>query len=399
MHCDRLTKESTLKLSISDSAHLINHGHWESIVGDRNVYLTIPYLTALEASLSNDIHFKYILFYDHGFEPVGVAVVQLLHFTNKELNVKDLESRFGSIISEHLLNKIDARVMLCGNAFCTGENGFLFCETVASDIAHLNLSHALTRIKRHERKANNGVNVIMLKDFWPSSFNDIQVFSEDEGFSEFMIDVNMVINVKENWTSFEAYMDDMITKFRTKIKGIYKKSSSVEARILTHEQIREESEAIDRLYHNVLDRSDYRFGELTPKSFEYFARNVSEHFRFMGYYKDDKMVGFSTCFWFNDLIDANFVGIDYELNHDYAIYQRMLCDFVQTAIECKAKTIHLGRTAEEIKSCLGAEPVNMKLLVKHRNAITNKLVKPIVSHISPSKFELRRPFKAVLYQN
>jgi hypothetical protein len=297
------------------------------------------------------------------------------------------------------LNKIDAKVMLCGNAFSTGENGYLFCETVASDIAQLNLSHALTRIKRHEKRANNSVNVIMLKDFWPSSFDKLTVLTEEEGFSEFMIDVNMVIRMHDNWTTYEAYLNDMITKFRTKIKGIYKKSSTVEARILTYEQIRDEAESIYRLYHNVLDRSDYRFGQLTPKSFENFAHEVPDHFRFMGYYKDDYMVGFSTCFWFNDIIDANFVGIDYELNHDYAIYQRMLCDFVQTAIECEAKSVHLCRTAEEIKSCLGAEPVNMKLLVKHRNAITNKLVKPIVSHILPSKFELRRPFKAVLYQS
>ena len=36
--------------------------------------------------------------------------------------------------------------------------------------------------------------------------------------------------------------------------------------------------------------------------------------------------------------------------------------------------------------------------LKHKNHITNKLVKPIVGLIKPSKFGTRKPFKAVLYQ-
>ena len=71
----------------------------------------------------------------------------------------------------------------------------------------------------------------------------------------------------------------------------------------------------------------------------------------------------------------------------------MLYDFVNLAIDRKTKELRLGRTAEEIKSCIGAEPVNMKLYIKHGNRIFNKLLDPIVSSITPSKFELRMPFK------
>ena len=54
------------------------------------------------------------------------------------------------------------------------------------------------------------------------------------------------------------------------------------------------------------------------------------------------------------------------------------------------------RTAEEIKSSLGAEPVDMKLYAKHKNSVSNKLIKPFLESISPSEFELRKPFKANL---
>jgi hypothetical protein len=72
----------------------------------------------------------------------------------------------------------------------------------------------------------------------------------------------------------------------------------------------------------------------------------------------------------------------------------MLYDFVQESIARQVKELHLGRTAEEIKSCLGAEPMDMKLYLRHRNSISNKLLAPIIATITPSEFELRYPFKA-----
>jgi predicted N-acyltransferase len=398
MHCQPINDQSDLKLSIFDSIHLLPSDHWESLVPKAEVYMTLPYLQALEASLGNRIDFRYILFYNKDFNPVGVAVVQLLRFTGNELNINDLQTRFGNYISEKILHNLDARVLLCGNAFSTGENGFIFCQTVSNDVAKKNLSRALDRIKRDEKKANNGVSIILLKDFWPESFDSLEVLKEED-FSEFMIDVNMVIKIKPNWKTFEDYLQDLVTKFRTKVKGIYKKSQAIESKVLSPEEIEQHHDRINVLYSNVLERADYRFGELDASTFKLFTAAMSENFRMTGYFLKNELVGFSTSFKGKLVVDANFVGIDYALNHEHAIYQRMLCDFIQYAIDSNVKELRLGRTAEEMKSTLGAEPIEMKLFVKHKNSITNKLIKPIISQITPSKFDLRRPFKALLYQD
>ena len=337
------------------------------------------------------------MFYNEQYVPVGVAVVQLLHFTNREINVEDLYDRFGHLIPERKLSELDVKIMLCGNAFCTGEHGFLFCKSISDKVAKLNLSRALHRLKRDEKKANKGVSAIMLKDFWPSSFDKIEVLKHED-YSEFMIDVNMVVSIHDNWLSYDDYLNDMITKFRTKVKGIYKKSAAVSGKQLSADEIKQNGARIDELYHNVLDKADYRFGELNSTTFYKFANKLPEDFVFMGYFIDDKLVGFSSSFKGGVVFDANFVGIDYAFNHDYAIYQRMLCDLVKLSIEAGVKELRFGRTAEQMKSCFGAEPVEMKLLVKHRNAITNKLLKHLIHHISPNKFEIRRPFKAVIYE-
>lgn len=398
MHCHSDLDQSDLKLSIFDSVHLLNAEHWESLVPNNDVYLTLPYLRALEASLSDSIDFRYILFYNAEFNPVGVAAVQLLRFTNTDLNVNDLQNRFGSYISDKVLHNLDARVLLCGNAFSTGENGFLFCDSVSNEVAKRNLSRALNRIKRDEKKANNGVSIILVKDFWPNSNDRMEALIQD-GYSDFEIDVNMVVDIQPNWNSFDDYLGDLVTKFRTKVKGIYKKSTALNHKVLSSAEIRKYADQINVLYSNVLQRADYRFGELKADTFARFAESLPEYFRFSGYFLDNELVGFSTCFKGDEVVDANFVGIDYTHNHTHAVYQRMLCDFIKYAIDSKMKSLRLGRTAEEMKSTLGAEPVPMKLYVKHKNTITNKLVKPIVGQIKPSKFELRRPFKALFYQD
>ena len=75
----------------------------------------------------------------------------------------------------------------------------------------------------------------------------------------------------------------------------------------------------------------------------------------------------------------------------------MLYDFVDKAIRRKLKFVKIGRTAEEIKSGVGAEPVEMKFYAKHRNKVTNAILRPFIQNLKPSEFNLRRPFKAEYY--
>ena len=94
------------------------------------------------------------------------------------------------------------------------EKMVLVCDSVSNDIAKRNLSRALNRIKRDEKKANNGVSIILIKDIWPQSFDNMEALKH-EGYSDFEIDVNMVLNLKSEWKNFDDYQNDLVTKFRT----------------------------------------------------------------------------------------------------------------------------------------------------------------------------------------
>ena len=92
-------------------------------------------------------------------------------------------------------------------------------------------------------------------------------------------------------------------------------------------------------------------------------------------------------------MDAHFVGINYELNKEHAIYQRMLYDYIEIGIEKKLNRINFGRTASEIKSSVGAVPQDLTMYIRHKKSITNKILKLFLQRIQPTPFQQKFPFK------
>lgn len=386
------SKKVELKPKFFNSIHQINTEHWNGIVGDSNIYLSIPYLQALEDSLKGQVDFRYIVFYNEAHKPVSIASVQILDFSNEGLKNNQVFCRVADKIKNKVLESLDVKMMVCGNVFACGENGFMHTNDISPEEAYKNLSDGLYEL-RGIQKSEKPISVVLLKEFWPSSFEKSDLL-KSAGFKDFKIDVNMVLKIHQDWTSMDAYLSSMTTKFRTKAKGVYKKSAGIVMKDLLADEISKYKPEIEKLYTSVVEKADFKFGVLTGDAFIEFKKNHPDDFVFRGYFLNDELVGFSSAFITNNTLDANYVGLNYELNYTHAIYQRMLYDFVDLTIKSGLKELRLGRTAEEIKSCIGAEPMDMKLYLRHRNHISNKLLAPIIATITPSEFELRYPFKA-----
>jgi len=72
----------------------------------------------------------------------------------------------------------------------------------------------------------------------------------------------------------------------------------------------------------------------------------------------------------------------------------MLYDMIAYSIHKKFKTIVFARTALEIKSSVGAKPVNMYGFLKHRNYFINKIIGFLFTHLEPkAEWKERNPFK------
>lgn len=376
---------------IETSIQSVNQVDWASVVQDRNIFLSIPYLEALEKTTERDIDIFYALIYDGEKKPVMVAVYQLVIFEyRKNDHPKAILRHFHNDANKN--DCFSMFILVCGNVFSDGENGFLWNSKISEEDAMNQVVEITKRIKS-DNSTGKKLSVILFKEFWPqsSSYSDKL---KDHKFKDFMIDVNMVLKIHEGWKSMDDYLFSMKTKFRNKAKGAFKKSRLLEVKSLTCEEIIAQKDRIKKLFDNVLERSNYIFGTIEPLTFAEFKKNLGDSFSMRGLFYEEKLIGFSTAFFHKGIMEANYVGIDYDHNLKFAVYQRLLYDYVDQAISSGSRELQLGRTSELIKSSLGAKPINMKLYAKHKMVLTNLVMSTILGFVSPSKFELRKPFKA-----
>ncbi len=388
-----ICKVNVLKYDYYDRIEDVPIEDWNSVNKKNNTFLSLAYLQTLEDTLLENIKFRYIVFYE-GPTAVGIAAVQLIKFNSAELKFQEFPCKINEAIKNTLFKNLEVKVLVCGNLFSCGEHGFLYdSNKVTAKQAFESLSNALREIRKSENTEKPSF--ILLKEFWPQSFAESDYIKEHD-FREFKIDVNMVVHIEDSWNTFDDYLSSMRTKFRTRAKKVFKKSENIVIRDLGSEDIEQFQKEIDRLYLSVIEKADFKIGKLNASTFKQLKQNLKDAFIFRGYFLNEKLVGFTSSFVLGNVLDANHIGIDYTYNKEYDIYQKMLYDYVDLAIKNKAKELRLGRTAEIIKSCVGAKPVEMKLYVRHGNSISNTLLKPLVELISPSEYEIRNPFKQLL---
>jgi hypothetical protein len=142
-----------------------------------------------------------------------------------------------------------------------------------------------------------------------------------------------------------------------------------------------------------LNQSDYNLGELAEDSIPALKRNLKEECRVLGFFHRDKLIGFVLSCIDGRSMEPLIIGMDYSISRETNLYQRILYDLVEDAIRRRMTQLVLGRTGEVAKSGLGAQPKQMRLFAKHRNVVSNNLLKSFISTLEPRKFEQRNPFK------
>lgn len=362
---------------------------WNLLVEKNSVYLSLPYLSALEETLNGTIKPIYVLIYDSDGKPMLAGMFQIATFTYKKTSQQNLFIK----LFQDCRNEDDSfsiKGLVCGNMFATGENGFAFSQRISKRAAIDLMASAAQEIKKDSRWEDL-FSVLLFKDFWPESLSQSYIL-EDYKYRDFQADVNMVLKLHPSWQTFADYLQSMKAKYRTKANSAFKKSANLSIRSLSSEVIVQHQQKIQQLFSNVLNKSGYRYGENYPASFATLKENLGDLFICKGLFLKEELIAFSTAFVNADALEANYVGIDYNYITEYAVYERLLYDYVEQAIALKVSQLHLGRTSELIKSAVGAVPVAMTLYARHTSKIKNVLLKPVLENIEPSAFELRRPF-------
>ena len=390
---------SSFSFAVFDSVSMIHEKHWNEIAENKDEFLQLPYLTALENTPPSNMRFHYALIYDNKI-PVALAYFQVLDFTADNFtNLFDEadESYFSGIrkhITNHILKNVDKlnmRLLICGNAFVSGEHGFLYTSEIKPIEAFDALADVIYRISRSE-KLRGKIAAVLVKDFYKTSVKHAKELEEFK-YHDFLVEPNMILKIESVWNTFDDYLNAMSKKYRSRAKGIIKKGNVIERKTFGLEEIKLHSKEIHELYSEVLSKAKFRLATLPLEYFSEMKKKMKESFQITGYFFNEKFVGFKSSFLLKNELEAHFVGIDYSLNKEYELYQNILYDYVKDAIAADKKILHLGRTASEIKSNIGAKAHELTCYARHRNPLSNRIIKPLIDHLQPEEWTPRNPFK------
>ena len=396
-------KASDFSFAVYDSVAMIHTEHWNQVVNYGSEYLQLPFLGVLEKEHPNNMHFHYAIIYQEK-KPVAIAYFQVIDFSSDSFGSSILESTsdYSCLITDYLkkhitnhliksADHINMRLLICGNAFVSGEHGFTSIpETNKTEVIDA-LADVIYRISRAE-KLRGKIAAVLVKDFYSSSVVHTKEFEEYK-YHDFLVEPNMVLDIQ--WENFDAYLNAMSKKYRNRAKSIIKKGAQIIRKDFSALDIRNNSKQIFELYNNVHLKAKFRMASITPTYFEEMKNIMDEEFSFTGYYFNEKLVGFRSTFILKNDIEAHFIGLDYSINKELDLYQNILCDYVKDGLNKKAKHLILGRTASEIKSTLGAEAVELTCYIRHRNPLSNRIIKPFVDYLKPSEWVPRNPFKEI----
>lgn len=373
---------STTLNSVSD----IDDSCWQSVNKDNNTYFSSKFLHAFEASNPN-IDFKYILV-SKGDTPVAMANIQIIELSVDVIlkNIK-LASWLKRFIN-FLFCKSNIYIMFCGNVFLSGEHGIIICEDVDKKDVIQMIGSEIDKLIKNTKP----LHAVFIKDFVEESrllTDDFKKF----GFAPMHVEPNMIISINPEWHSFEDYKSSLKSKYRIKVNKADTTSAKLKTKRFCEKDFAVYKDELQQLYQNTIDNANFNAQVLNLDTYIRLRESYFEDFIVKAYFLNDKLVGFLSALANNHHLDAHFIGLDYSLNKTHAIYPRILNDYIRIGIEKKASYINLGRTASEIKTTVGAEPVELTCYIKHKRRTINSVLKPFIKRIQIKDFKRHQPFK------
>lgn len=382
-------------IEIHDSLDVNLRFKWDEFVSGSSPFLQSRYCEALDESLGDSLEYRYVVFKRKG-EWIGVAPMQVTDAitTKLESNLPEDHALVKLLVQGLSFGKkkLEFKVLVVGNSFISGEHGYHFHpEIPVEDVARM-IHEATLKVEQHQTAEGKSISATIIKDFIGLTKKADSAFGS-YGYFDFQVDPNMVMPILPNWNSFDDYLSDLNSKFRTKAKAALRRSSEVQVVDMNVDEIERYSEDIQKLYDEVYSRADFKLGYLTPQTFIQMKAKLADQFMFKGYFFQEKLIAFQTGFVCQNVLEAHMVGIDYSHNQDLAVYQTMLYTYIREGIKKKVGFINFGRTAMEIKSTVGATDQHLHCFIRHRKSIPNKFLGVLFGFVKPTEHELRNPWK------
>jgi predicted N-acyltransferase len=363
---------------------------WDSLAKN-NLFLSRDYLEVLAISAPKNIQCHFIALFLNE-ELVGIAVSQYIDLS--EVNsFGERDHCVKTIVRDFVFKNFSSNVLVIGNNMLSGQNGCCFSSKLPASEGLILLKKATEELKSDLRKKGTKIHLTIFKDF---SEDGVQHFNNPEfkSFFRFTTQPNMIFEIRDSWRTFDDYVADKTKKYRDQYKRARKKAEGITKRKLSLEEITNYNSRIYQLYMNVTKNAPFNTFYLTDNHFITLKTILKDKFLFYGYFIGDELVGFNTLIKNGKDIDTYFLGYDDIYQREKMLYLNMLYDMIAFSINKGYSRIIFARTALEIKSSVGAQPVDMFGMMQHSNPFINLFVSKTFSYFEPKmEWKQRNPFK------
>lgn len=405
-HKKHLRKKPQRKLSIDytftfyEGMLEVDKIAWNEVLANTNFFLNTDYLYLLEKTHPNIIH-RYAIVYKNK-RPVFVSCFQVIDFTADlfgelvESQITDLTAKKVKLFDRYIdkyKDQVVMRIVTCGNNFISGEHGFAYSKNIKRGEAFFVLEK-ISKIVSKEEKLRGTISATLIKDFYINRLPKEKILEENK-FIEFMVEPDMLINIPDNLQDLTDYITLFAKKYRNRAKHIFRDGTAIVKKDLSIEEVKSYNKQIYYLYENVFNKAKFKLVKLAPDYFYEMKLSFTETFFVTGYFLENKMVAFDSGYYLPDdnILVAHCIGIDYEVNKEYELYQNILYHFIELAIRNKRKRLNLGRTASEIKSTVGAKAQELVCYIKPQNTVSKVILNPFINFLQPNEWIPRNPFK------
>ena len=363
---------------------------WDEVAAV-NGFLQTPYLKVLEAAAPINMQCFYIGIFENEIL-IGVALTQYLDI-NKLQSFGERDQCFKTYIRNFIFKNFAGHVLLLGNNLVSGQNSYAYTKRLPFETIGQIMLEYCEEMLIYLKQKNITIHLITFKDFYQTEATELKK-SDFKNIYEIHAQPNMILNLNTNWKSKEDYISGLTKKYRDQYKRARKKFTGIVIEELSFEKIKQNEAQIYELYKFVAKNASFNTFFLSENHFSTFKKYCPQHFKLFGYFENDLLVGFHTVFQNGDTLETYFLGYDEKVQKEKMLYLNMLYNMTEFGIENHFNRIIFGRTALEIKSSIGAQPIMMSGFMFHKNRWINMLLPKIFPWLEPEIiWQQRHPFK------
>jgi Acetyltransferase (GNAT) domain len=383
---DKRAKPGGLDCALADRVDFLNPEHWDSLTRGASFFMSRDYRRLLETHAPEGMQQRYALVYRDG-RPIAALAAQVLEVRGHQLaNLPD------SRVRKKALAQLRIRLLVCGSLVSSGFHGLAFAADEDPAVLWHGVAEALYRIRRADR-LHGQIDYILLKDL-DDARNAQATPLRDFSYRPLATEPEMAMAIRPQWKDFAAYLADLNSSYRGKIKKVAKQVEEAGYRVERNADAAAHDERLHALYSNVEQRAATRLSALPRGYFGALAQLAGpSRMRCTLIRNDEHIAGFITLIKDGTRALGYYVGLDYSVNAGVPLYLRLLQSLIEDAIELGCTELSFGRTAAEPKASLGAAAYPSHVWLRHRLPAVNALVREIFTRVEPEETPQRRPFK------